>query len=103
MEIYVLGCTFSFSPFYCLCIDSEPYHSPIINYTQSTSKTIKTKNSNPFTILFHQTLHMYNNFVSSEGVSKSYKHLLIYYLKKTQEKITYHMVSHVISHKINKG
>jgi hypothetical protein len=38
MEIYVLGCTSTFSPFYCLCIGSEPYHFPTTNYTQSTPK-----------------------------------------------------------------
>jgi len=28
----------------------------------NTTKTIQTKSSNPFTILFHQTLHSYNIF-----------------------------------------
>ncbi len=97
MEIYILSCTFNFSPFYCLCIGSEPYHSPTMNYTQSTPKIIKTKNSNPFTILLHQTLHMYNNFVSSEGVPKSYKHLLIFYPQRNTRRNYLNYLSHGFS------
>jgi hypothetical protein len=33
----------------------------------------------PFTILFHEILHLYNNlFISSEGVSKGHKYPFIY-------------------------
>jgi hypothetical protein len=60
MKMYVFICINIFSPFYCLCI---------IN---------KTKISIPFTILFHEILHSYNLFLSSEGVFKGHKHPLIY-------------------------
>ncbi len=69
MEIYVLICSNSFSSFYFLCIIIMP-------------KLFKIKISIPFTILFHKTLHSYNNlFLSSENVFKGLKHSLIYQLK----------------------
>ncbi len=55
------------------------HHSSTINFTCTISKPLKTKISIPFTILFHETLHLYNNlFLSNEGVSKCHKHSLIY-------------------------
>jgi len=60
MEMYVFVCINIFSFFYCLC------------------KISKTKISIPFTILFHETLHSYNLFLSSESVFKNHKHSFIY-------------------------
>ncbi len=58
------------------------HHSPTMNYTLTTPKPFKIKILIPFTILFHQTLHSYNNlFLSSEGVSKGHKHSFTYYPK----------------------
>jgi hypothetical protein len=82
MEIYVFGCTTIFSSFYCLCITNMPHPSSAMNWTQITPKPFKIKSSNPSTILFHQTLHLYHNFVTSEGVSQGHKQPLIYYSKE---------------------
>jgi hypothetical protein len=35
-------------------------------------KLLKTKSLKPFAILFHQTLHLYNNFVTNEGISQGH-------------------------------
>ncbi len=44
----------------------------------------------PFTIIFHETLHSYNNLCpSNEGVSKGCKHSLIYTnQRETKQEIT---------------
>ncbi len=56
-----------------------PHHSPAMDFTQTKPKPFKTKISIPFTNVFHETLHSYNNlFLSSEGVSKDHKHAFIY-------------------------
>jgi len=60
-----------------------------MNFTQTTPKPFTIKISIPFTILFHEILHSYNNlFLSSENVSKDHKHSLIYYKKKTKQEIS---------------
>jgi hypothetical protein len=41
-------------------------------------KPFKTKSSKSFIILFHQALHLYNNFVTSESIFQSHKHPLKY-------------------------
>jgi hypothetical protein len=48
--------------------------SPFPYYELNTSniKIIQNKSSKPFTILFHQALHMYNNFVTSEDISQGH-------------------------------
>jgi hypothetical protein len=67
--------SFNLSSVYVQLVSRTIYHELNTN----TTKTIQTKSSNPFTILFHQTLHPYNKiFVSSEGVFKGHKHPLIY-------------------------
>jgi hypothetical protein len=72
------------------------YHELNTNNT----KTIQNKNSNPFTILFHQTLHSYNNFVQVEVFLKVTNTHLYTTKKETSQEISYHMVPYVISHKI---
>jgi hypothetical protein len=66
MQIYVFIFINIFSPFYCLCIISMLHHSPTMNFTWTTPKPFKTKNSTPFTILFHKISHSYNNFFLSK-------------------------------------
>jgi hypothetical protein len=80
MEIYVFGYTNIVPPFYCLCISILfSYHELNIN----TTKTIQNRKFESLhNYIFHQTLHSYKNFVSSEGVSKRHKHSLIYCAKK---------------------
>jgi hypothetical protein len=67
MKIYVFDGRNIFSSFYCLCITIclpillswiKHKHQPL-----SKQKPFKIKTSIPFTILFYQTLHSYNNFV----------------------------------------
>jgi hypothetical protein len=66
---------FNLSIVYVQLVSHTIYHELNTN----TTKTIQTKNLNPFTIIFHQTLHPYNKiFLSSESVSKGHKHPLIY-------------------------
>jgi hypothetical protein len=79
MEIYVPICINIFSSFYCLCITSMPHHVPTMDFHKLYRNFSKTKISIPFTILFYETLHSYNNlFLSNESVSKGHKHTFIY-------------------------
>ncbi len=53
---------------------------PWIKHKQH-KKSFKTRSLKSFTILFHQALHLYNNFVTSEGVFQGHKYPLIYHPK----------------------
>jgi hypothetical protein len=61
MKIYVFNCINICLFFHCLCITSMSHHSHIMNYIKITSKFFKIKILILFTILFHETLHSYDN------------------------------------------
>jgi hypothetical protein len=68
--------------------------SPFPYYELNTSNTkiIQDKSSKPSTILFHQALHMYNNFVTSEGISQGHNTPLYTIKKETPQEITYKII-----------
>jgi hypothetical protein len=73
---------FNFSIVYVQLVSHTIYHELNTNIT----KTIQTKSSNPFTILFHQTLHSYNIFYQVKVFLKvTNTHLYINQKKITQE------------------
>ncbi len=96
MEIYVLVYTNILSPF-LFCI----YNYYVISFSCHGFHTImqkifENKISIIFTILFHKTLHSYNNLFSwSEGVFKGHKHSFILVTKmKLNKKFPNVYISH---------
>jgi hypothetical protein len=80
VEIYVLFYTNIFSPFYFVYVTIMWYHFLAMDFTQLQimQKIFENKISIIFTILFHKTLHSYNNlFSSSKSVFKAHKHSFI--------------------------
>jgi hypothetical protein len=126
MEIYVLGCTIIFSPFYCLCISSKPLTIllPWIKHKQHQNHS-KPKPRIPsqfypiklciHTIILYQVKVFFQRSQTPPYIlskRKLNKKLPITWFpmwfhtlnnkKETKQEITYHMVPHAISHKIIK-
>ncbi len=78
LHSYMNLCPWLHNHFCTLLWSMQASPFPYYELTTSNTKIIQNKSSKPSTILFHQVLHLYNNFVTSEGVSQGHNtHLYI--------------------------
>jgi hypothetical protein len=89
LHSYINLCSWLCNHFCTLLWSMQASPFPCYELNTSSTKIIQDKSSKPSTILFHQALHMYNNFVTSEGISQGHNTPLNNYLSNLVFTLSY--------------